>query len=127
MRTNWEISRWEADKVTSKAQGIHDTSVDKIVRRLEESGEYSQVYKELDYHNPYTREDGEIDVLAEHRNGSWFIFEYKCTNHYKRRNKAIHQLERAERYIAIEEHATRIYKFYVSGGDMDYKLIKINN
>jgi hypothetical protein len=113
----------EADKL-DKAQGIHSSGLDRLIKRLHDSEVYSQIYKELEYYNPYTREHGEIDVLAQHKNGSWFIFEYKCNNAYKARSKAEKQLYRAEVYISCEEHAARIYKFYVSGRNNKVLMVK---
>lgn len=121
--TNWFEARTEADKVASKAQGVHEAGLDAIIVRLEKSGNYSQVYKELEYNNSLTRQSGEIDVLAQHRNGSWFIFEYKCHDHPNRRKKGLDQLDKAERYIFWEEKTDRVYKYYVYE-DMIYKMIK---
>ncbi len=104
-------------------KGKHDKIVKKIERRLEKTGLYNNIIHNTEYTSDFG--DGEIDLVAE-SNDRVFLFEIKCNDHFKSRDKAQEQLLRAECMLSDYKSSLNIYKFYVCGsGNNDYNIRRV--
>lgn len=106
----------------------HNKGLDNLVARLKDQVDgdcnpiYDHVLKEVDFNNSITGECGQIDVLAIHRNGSYFVFEYKNNDSHRNYEKSKKQLMKAEKYIWWDSNPKRVYQVYVNGQN-NFKII----
>lgn len=107
----------------------HDAIVDEIAQRFNYLA--VQVSKNY-YYNLYGKNEGEIDlfVLRYHRPIRGivaYVFEMKCTDSYKSRKKASHQLERNAFFLYQTLNIKKAYNFYVCGTKNGAPKIELYN
>ena len=95
-------------------QWRHDSLIDIVEKDLKDRG-FKNIYKNTEYSNISC---GEIDLWAK-KDNYILIFEMKSSYSQRTRNKAIEQLNRAERNCFP---LNRVFKFYVS----NYKCPRID-
>jgi len=86
---------------------FHAHTINKLVRRLKDSGKYDTVNKNIEY------KISEMDVVAMRRvknKNYMLVFEVKST--YNSRRKAMTQLEKHKR--TFEDRVDKIFKLYVT-------------
>ena len=90
----------------SNGQKRHDSLIELVEQELQNRG-FQTIYKNTTYSE---HSCGEIDLWAK-RDDYILLFEMKSTYSQKTRNKALKQLERAEKNCFPYN---RVFKFYVS-------------
>lgn len=91
----------------------HQMMLNELERRLLENDFYDHVYRETLYQDT-RRKDGEIDLYATHGNKA-FVFEVKSGVRQKSYIKAKEQLERASKYLLVQEHYDEVRRFSYTG------------
>jgi len=102
----------------------HADTINKLVDRLNDSGLYQCIAKNVDYYNKGNTVDnaGEVDTygMANIGNKSYMlIFEIKSTDRQKNYNHAVKQLERS--YAHYKKFVDQTICFYVSNTKKDDK------
>jgi len=101
----------------------HNKGLDLIMYRLMNDGNFIAVQRNIEYHNRTTHEDGEIDIMAVHKTGAIYLFEYKTNPKGGKEGKAKRQMDKAVEWI--KQYMTNkhdIVEFYVCGTPPQYKL-----
>ncbi len=106
----------ESKRIKKVKRSIHDQTIDELILRLEESGDYDFIGRNTEYKHPINGNVlGEIDCYAFKRTANetyLLLFEVKSFNNQKNRTKAYNQLDRHDNIMG--DHSTRTFKFYVT-------------
>ena len=102
----------------------HEACIDKIVKRLEASGKYDRIERDVEIHDENGRVVGQVDLYAV-RGNYRPLFEVKSTDMQKKRRYATKQLQREEKYRFPDNRVFLLYAHpnkFAKGG-VHYKLM----
>lgn len=105
-------------KPNKRKGSVHDRLMDKVYQRLEDSGIFAILEKNLEYREG-SKVIGEVDVLAyDASTNTWYFYEVKSNVSVEMVKKAKKQYER---YCKAHKDRT-VLGFFVSQDNLEFRL-----